>query len=268
MKLFYRKLGEGKPLFILHGLLGLSDNWATIGKLLSDSFEVYLIDLRNHGNSPHSDEWTYPAMAEDIKELMDDVLGMRDEGKTTSTISHQPSAILIGHSLGGKVAMQFASMHPEKLEKLIVVDMAPKNYSGSSFDFAHRLLSINLSEMKTRKEAEEKLLTLINEKSELQLMQKNIYWNDRNNLAWKFNLKAIAENINKIKNTFSLGEKLINTSTLFICGEKSNYILDSDIPEIKKIFPNSEFKTITDAGHWVHADKPKEFAECVKEFIL
>lgn len=266
MKLFYRKLGKGKPLFILHGLFGLSDNWNTVGKILAENFSVYLIDLRNHGNSPHSDEWTYPAMAEDIKELMDD-------GNTshinhhTSTITHQPSAILLGHSLGGKVAMQFASMYPEKLEKLIVADMAPKNYSGNSFEFAEKLLAINLQEIKTRKEAEEKLSSFIHEKSELQLMQKNIYWDEQNKLAWKFNLKVISENINKIKNTFNLGEKKINTPTLFIRGEKSNYILDSDIPEIKKIFPDSKFETIADTGHWVHADKPNEFAEAVKNFL-
>ena len=254
MKLFYRKLGSGKPLFILHGLFGLSDNWSTVGKMLSESFEVYLIDLRNHGSSPHSDEWTYSAMVNDLTELM--------ENEKLNKI------ILMGRSLGGKVAMQLASMHPEKLEKLIVVDMAPKNYSGSSFDFANKLIDTNLTELKTRKEAEERLSSFIHEKSELQLMQKNIYWNDENKLAWKFNLKTIAENINKIKNTFTLGEIHISISALFIRGEKSNYILDSDIPQIKKNFPDSEIKTIAGVGHWVHADKPQKFVDIVKEFTF
>ncbi|MBI3501672.1 MAG: alpha/beta fold hydrolase [Bacteroidetes bacterium] len=279
MKLFFRKLGEGKPLFILHGLFGLSDNWATIGKMLSDSFEVYLIDLRNHGNSPHSDEWTYSAMANDIKDVMEDVKGQMADGKI----------ILIGHSLGGKVAMQFASMYPEKIEKLIVVDMAPKDYPGNQFDFIEKLLSINLSKMKSRKEAEVELRKIIRDEATIQLLLKNIQWKNSppsplfqkergdevgvSSLEWKFNLQVIAENQNKIGKTFSLGEKPINTPTLFIRGEKSNYILDSDIPQIKKYFPSSVpiaigIKTIAGAGHWVHADKPKEFAEAVKEFIL
>ena len=291
MRLNYRKMGEGKPLFILHGLFGLSDNWATIGKILSQHFEVYLIDLRNHGHSPHSDEWTYPAMANDILELIENVL--KDKQPNDEQSNKNSSAILMGHSLGGKVAMQFASLYPEKLEKLIVVDMAPKNYSGSSFDFAQKLIAINLPELKTRKEAEEKLSSFIHTTAELQWMQKNIYWRPHpqspcltplkergkrrgeklegsNNqiLEWKFNLKAIAENSNKIKNTFNLGKKQISAPALFIRGEKSNYILDSDISEIKKIFSNSEFITIAGAGHWVHADNPKEFAEAVKIFLI
>src|ERR1035437_8732674 len=244
MKLFYRKLGQGKPLFILHGLFGLSDNWATVGKMLAEFFEVYLIDLRNHGNSPHSNEWTYSAMTNDIRELMDDL-----------QISKQ---ILIGHSLGGKVAMQFASMYPEKLEKLIVVDMAPKDYPENQFGFIKKLLKINLPEMQSRKEAEIQLNTIIKDWATVQLLLKNIQWNEENKLAWKFNLKAIVENQNKIGETFSMKNK-INTPTLFIRGEKSKYVLGEDITEIKKIFSNAEFKTIKGAGHWVHADQPEGF---------
>ena len=254
MKLFFRKLGQGKPLFILHGLFGLSDNWATVGKILSEHFEVYLIDLRNHGNSPHSSEWSYSAMANDILELINDQL------------PNHPITLL-GHSLGGKVAMQFAAMYPEKLEKLIVVDMAPKNYASNSFDLIEKLLSVNLAEIKSRKEADEKLSLFIKDKSTLQLFQKNLYWNEEEKLAWKFNLKVIAENQNKIGKTFSLGERQITTPALFMRGEKSNYILNSDTAEIIKHFPNSEIKTIAGAGHWVHADKPNEFVEEVIRFI-
>lgn len=256
MILHYRKLGQGKPLFILHGLFGLSDNWATVGKMLAENFEVYLIDLRNHGSSPHSDEWTYTAMANDIKELAADVLSS----------SPSPLLTLLGHSLGGKVAMQFASMYPEMLEKLIVTDMAPKDYPGKQFDFIEKLLAVNLAEIKTRKEAEAELTSLVKDWATVQLLLKNIQWNTENKLEWKFNLKVIAENQDKIGRTFSLKEA-IETPALFIRGERSNYILDSDIPEIKKRFPNSEAKTIAGAGHWVHADKPVEFAEIVRKFI-
>ena len=281
MKVFFRKLGQGpegmqsqRPLFILHGLFGLSDNWATIGKMLSEFFEVYLIDLRNHGNSPHSDEWTYGAMAEDINQLIEDVRGQRADGRNLKFI-------LMGHSLGGKVAMQFASMYPEQLEKLIVVDMAPKDYPGDQFDFIEKLLSVNLAEMKSRKEAETELTAIIKDWATVQLLLKNIQWiphsltpfpkergiEQPQILSWKFNLKVIAENQNKIGETFNIKNK-IDTPTLFIRGEKSKYILDEDITEIKKIFSNPEFKTIEGAGHWVHADKPSEFKEEVKKFTL
>lgn len=280
MILNYRKLGQGKPLFILHGLFGLSDNWATAGKILSESFEVYLIDLRNHGSSPHSEEWTYEAMANDIKELMEDVRGKMENGTAPSSISHLPSYILMGHSLGGKVAMQFAAMYPEMLDKLIVADMAPKDYPGKQFDFIKKLLTIDLGSMKTRKEAEAALRTIVKDEATIQLLLKNIQWTSSpalllqekgaqqpEILAWRFNLKVLAENQDKIGKTFSIKEK-IETPTLFIRGERSNYILDSDIPGIKKIFPNSEIKTIAGAGHWVHADKPGEFAEEVRNFLL
>lgn len=262
MKLHYTKLGPDseerlghKPLFILHGLFGMSDNWLTVGKKLVEFFTVYLIDLRNFGQSPHSDEWTYPAMAEDIYDLL------------TSAEEHRiEKIILLGHSMGGKVAMQFASIHPEKLEKLIIVDIAPKNYPDNQFDFIEKLPSVPLSEMKTRKEAEAHLTAIIKDPATVQLLLKNIQWNGQGKLEWKFNLKVIAENQDKIGKTFSLAEKPITTSTLFIRGEKSNYISDSDFPEIKKWFPNSELKIIEGAGHWVHADKPMEFASCVEKF--
>lgn len=269
MKLNFRKLGQGSPLFILHGLFGLSDNWATVGKMLSENFEVYLIDLRNHGSSPHSDDWSYPTMAEDIKELADELF------------SHSPnhSFTLMGHSLGGKVAMQFASMYPELLKKLIVVDMAPKDYPGKQFDFIEKLLTINLAIMKTRKEAEAALSSIIKDWATVQLLLKNIQWSENsgsgsstgtstnNHMEWKFNLKVIAENQEMIGRTFNIKNQ-IDTPTLFIRGEKSNYISDTDIPEIKKILPNSEVKTIVGAGHWVHADKPEFFLEEVNTFLL
>lgn len=265
MKLNYRKLGSGPPLFILHGLFGLSDNWNMIGKALAEHFEVYLIDLRNHGQSPHSDEWTYEAMARDIHELKSDQL------------PNHPIT-LIGHSLGGKVAMQFASTYPEILKKLIVVDMAPKDYPGKQFDFIEKLLTIDLAAMKTRKEAETALRTIVKDEATIQLLLKNIQWaplpqslspregGNSQILTWKFNLKVLAANQDTIGKTFKIKDK-IETPALFIRGERSNYILDSDIPDIKKIFPNSEVKTIAGAGHWVHADKPEEFTEVVKSFI-
>ncbi|MEK6615817.1 MAG: alpha/beta fold hydrolase [Bacteroidota bacterium] len=279
MKLYYRKFGRGKPLFILHGLFGLSDNWATVGKILSEFFEVYLVDLRNFGQSPHSDKWTYPVMANDILELIENVLKDKqpnDEhlNENSSAICHLPSAILMGHSLGGKVAMQFASMYPQKLEKLIVVDMSPKDYPLFDRSLIDNLLAMDLEKIKSRKEADEKISSFVKESAVRQLLSKNIYWKEKSGsgsssvLDWKFNLKKISENVSTIGKTFSIDEKEINTPALFIRGEKSNYILDSDIPQIKKYFSHAEFKTIEGAGHWVHADKPEEFAEVVNKFTL
>lgn len=252
MKLFFRKLGEGKPLFILHGLFGLSDNWATVGKILSEYFEIYLIDLRNHGGSPHSDEWTYPAMANDVYELINNQL------------PNYPITLL-GHSLGGKVAMQFASMYPEKLKKLIVVDMAPKDYPVGDRSLIDNMLAMDLEKIKSRKEADEKISSFVKEPAVRQLLSKNLYWNEEKKLSWRFNLKTISENISEVGKTFSV-KKGIQVPALFIKGEKSNYIQEIYMPAIKKIFAHSKFKTIEGAGHWVHAEKPKEFTECIKEF--
>lgn len=266
MKLFYRKMGHGSPLFILHGLFGLSDNWNTVGKVFANSFTVYLIDLRNHGNSPHSGEWTYPAMAGDIVELMND--------------EKYEKINLLGHSLGGKVAMQFASMHPERVEKLIVADMAPKDYSGKQFGFIEKLLSVNLAEMKSRKEVELELKKIVNDKATVGLLLKNIHWQPcsdafsvqpeekavKQTLTWKFNLKTIAKNQFTIGKTFSIKEN-IKIPVLFIRGEKSDYLLETDILQIKKYFPDSEMQTLSEAGHWVHADRPLEFAQTVMKFI-
>jgi pimeloyl-ACP methyl ester carboxylesterase len=191
-------------------------------------------------------------MANDIFELIND--------------ERSDMIVLMGHSLGGKVAMEFASMYPERLEKLIVADMAPKGYPGNQFPFIEKLLAIDLAEMRSRKEAEVELRKIIKDEATIQLLLKNIQWNEQEKLAWKFNLKVIAENQDKIGRTFSIKEN-IKVPTLFIRGERSNYILDSDVPQIKKYFPNSEIKDIAGAGHWVHADKPREFADTVKEFL-
>ncbi len=264
MNLFFRKIESENPnekskkmLFFLHGLFGLLDNWNTVGKMLSDKFDVYLVDLRNHGSSPHSEEWTFPAMAEDVKKLIESI----SEKKQDAQI------ILMGHSLGGKVAMQLSAMYPSLLEKLIVADMAPKEYPGKQFDFIEKLLSLDLSILKTRKEAEATLSTIIGDWATTQLLLKNLQWNEEEKLEWKFNLKVIAKNQETIGKTFSLEEKQINTPTLFIRGERSKYILDADWETIKQSFPNSELITLADAGHWLHAEKPKEFTEAVVGFI-
>lgn len=277
MKLFYRKSGQGQPLIILHGLFGQNDNWGTLGRQFAEQgFEVYLVDLRNHGLSPHSDVWNYQVMSDDILELIND-----------NNLKH---VILMGHSMGGKVAMQFAIQHPELLDKLIVVDIAPKYYPPHNLDVLNALNAVDFNIVKSRKEVESILSETLSDFGTKQFLLKNIYWKEDTKLDWRFNLKVITPLIENVGEATPLGKRTengerrtgnnsqlptpdrelntnSNTPTLFIRGEKSNYILDEDLDLIHDIFPNSQLETIAGAPHWVHAEKPKEFFECVMGFI-
>ena len=254
MKLFFRKYGQGKPLIILHGLFGQSDNWNTLGKQFSENgLEVYLLDQRNHGLSPHSEEWNYTAMSNDLLELMND--------------ANLQKATLLGHSMGGKSAMHFAVHHCEKMEKLIIVDIAPKQYPPHHDGVMEGLLSVDFNKVKTRKEAEEQLSKFISDTGTKQFLLKNLYQKEENRLAWRFNLDVISRNRETVGQTFAIENKFCAVPALFIRGEKSDYILDSDIEHIHKFFPNAELKTIAGAGHWIHAENPKAFFETVMEFI-
>jgi len=277
MKLFYRKSGQGQPLIVLHGLFGQSDNWATLGRQFAEQgFEVYLVDLRNHGLSPHSDVWDYKVMSDDILELIND-----------NNLKH---VILMGHSMGGKVAMQFAIQHPEMHDKLIVVDIAPKYYPPHNLDVLNALNAVDFSMVKSRKEVESILSETLTDFGTKQFLLKNIYWKENSELDWRFNLKVITSQIENVGEAMPVGkrtehgirslsensqhptptyqlETTSDTPTLFIRGEKSNYILDEDLKMIHDLFPNSHLETIADAPHWVHAEKPKEFFECVIGFI-
>jgi len=252
MKLNYRKLGAGQPFIILHGLFGLSDNWQTIGKQLSEQFEVFLVDLRNHGLSPHSEEWNYKVMSEDVYELIHD-----------NNLNH---VILMGHSMGGKTAMQFSSVYEELLDKLIVVDIAPKKYAETQEDVVKALTSVDLNIVSSRKQVEDKLEERIKDFGTRQFLLKNLFWKDEK-LAWKFNLDVIARELNNVAEGFDANNKSIEIPTLFIRGDRSNYITKEDESEIKSIYPQAEIVTVPNAGHWVHAENPKGFLEEVLAFV-
>lgn len=253
MKLFFRKFGQGQPIIILHGLFGQCDNWNTLAKQFAENgFEVFIVDLRNHGLSPHSDVWNYQVMSDDILELIND--------------NQLQNVILLGHSMGGKVAMQFAFHHQQFLDKLIVVDIAPKYYLMHHQNVLEGLQAVDFSIVKIRKKAEEILSKHISDIGTKQFLLKNIYWKTETELAWRFNLKVIVEQIENV------GEAIVNDTvcsipTLFIRGEKSNYILDEDFNLIKEIFSHCDLETISNAGHWIHAEKPKEFFDCVMKFL-
>jgi esterase len=255
MKLFYRQEGEGQPLIILHGLFGMSDNWYTLGKeFAANNFSVYLPDARNHGRSPHAEDFNYDVMAEDIVQLMKD-----------ENIS---SASFIGHSMGGKTAMFFAAQHAEQVQKLIVTDMAPRGYESSNEKVVAALRAIDLNKISSRKEAEEKLRSALNDEVTTQFLLKSFYWKEgeEKKLSWRFNVDAIAKNLQRTGDALPDNAIFIG-DTLFIRGEKSNYITQADEPLIKKHFPNSEIKTVAGAGHWVHAENPKGFMEAALDFL-
>lgn len=249
----YGQEKQGIPLLVFHGLFGMLDNWASFGKEMGEFFPVHLIDLRNHGKSFHSQEMSHDDLANDILNYIE---------------FHNLNKInLLGHSLGGKAVMQFAIKYPEKVEKLIVVDISPKAYPPHHQGIIKALESVDFDKVNSRNEAEEILSQYIPEKSVIQFLTKNLYWTEDKKLAWRFNLKPLSEKYNDfVSNAIKFGS--FSGETLFISGEKSHYILPQDDFLIKQQFPNSGIITIKNAGHWVQAENPRDFNEAVKEFLI
>jgi len=252
MKLNYKKVGEGDPLVILHGLFGSLDNWMSLAKKLGEDFEVFIVDARNHGQSPHSEEFNYDIMADDVYEFL---------------MQHNIiDPVILGHSMGGKTAMQFAMNYPTILSKLIVVDIAPKPYPIHHRTIIDGLFSLDFNIIKSRKEAGLQLSKSINEIGIRQFLLKNLHWIEKEQLSWRFNLPIINDQIE------SIGQGLQNIrsfekQTLFIRGEKSNYILESDYQNIKTTFENCKIETIKGAGHWVHAENPQALLSILLHFL-
>jgi pimeloyl-ACP methyl ester carboxylesterase len=253
MKLFYRKTGEGRPVLILHGVFGSSDNWFTISKMIADKgFAVYALDARNHGQSPRSEEFSYELMAEDLNEFIDE---------------HQlDKPIIIGHSMGGKTVMHFAMKHAGKFNKLVIVDIAPKYYPSHHGHIIQGLNSIDLDKLTNRKEAELQLDRYVTSVGERQFLLKNLYRNELGKFDWRINLPVLSREIYQVGGDFT-DTREISEPVLFLRGSESGYIYDEDVTAIKKIFPNAKVETIEGAGHWIQADKPSEFVEAVVGFI-
>ena len=252
MELYYREFGQGSPLIILHGLFGFSDNWQTIAKGLSGQHLVVTPDLRNHGRSPHLPGHSYPEMAEDLKAFME---------------AHWMfSAALVGHSMGGKVAMQLALSHPDMVERLVVVDIAPDRAEDNHSSIFSALLGMDLSKMSTRQEAETYLAERIPDTGTRQFLLKNITRESDGKFTWKMNLPVLWEHFNDILAPVQATEPF-DKPTLFIRGSRSGYIRDGDFPLIKTLFPQAEIATVEGAGHWVHADKPAELLALLRDFL-
>jgi esterase len=251
MKLHFQEYGVGKPLVILHGLLGSLDNWHTLSRTLADSFMVLAVDQRNHGRSPHADVFTYETMADDLAELLDSL--------------KIPSAHILGHSMGGKTAMQFALSYPRRVESLIVVDIAPREYPRLDDEILDALTSINLAAIVSRQEVDDLLSARIPDFAVRQFLMKNLTRDSSGTFVWKANLQAIRKNYDEITRAIA-SDRPFPGPTLFIKGNRSDYILDSDVPMIRRLFPDANIVGVN-AGHWIHAEVPTVFANIVMSFL-
>jgi len=246
-------LGEGNALIILHGFLGMSDNWKTLGiKYAELGLQIHLVDQRNHGRSFHSDDFDYDILATDLAQYI-------DEHKLKNPT-------IIGHSMGGKTAMQFAMSYPNLLHKLIVADIAPKYYPPHHHSIIEGLNQLNFSEIKSRGEADRVLAQYINEQGIRQFLLKNLYWIEKGKLALRFNLPILSQKMEEIGDNINATD-LYKGPTLFLRGDRSEYITTQDKEGIKRHFPIASIETIENAGHWLHAENPKQFFDKSMAFI-
>ncbi len=253
MKLHFQKIGNGAPLIILHGVFGTGDNWITIARQLADTYTVYLVDQRNHGKSVHHPDFTYEIMAKDVIELMND--------------ENIPSSNILGHSMGGKVAMTMAMLAPEKIQKLIVVDIAPKaNQMDDQLFLINVMQNIPVESFESRTQVENEMAAFISDAGVRQFLLKSLVRKEGGGFEWRFNLTAMASSMNHIGGDIEI-EGVFSNPTLFIRGEKSGYIQNADISRIKTLFPAAQVVTIPDAGHWVHAEQPQAVISQVRFFL-
>ena len=265
MKLFVQKLGQGEPLVILHGLFGSSDNWMTLARSLQDKYTLYLIDQRNHGQSPHHKTHTYESMAMDLQEFV---------SKENLNTFH-----LLGHSMGGKTAMVYSSIFPQNLSALVIADITPLGYSRlneysphiiSHLNIIQAMLSVDLVHASSRTAIEEQIKNLIPNPSVRLFILKNIHRRSDNTFEWKLNIPAIHEALPAMMGPVLEDKKMYPITgfpVLFLKGEKSDYINSENIPSIFSHYPNAKLVIIPEAGHWLHADQPVLFKNALLDFL-
>jgi pimeloyl-ACP methyl ester carboxylesterase len=251
MLLHYKSFGEGKPLIILHGFLGSLDNWQSIAKELAANYQVFILDVRNHGKSFHDNKHDYPSMEEDIYYFIDH-LGLSE-------------VTLLGHSMGGKIAMSFALKYSLLVSNLIVVDIAPKIYQPGHEDILHALSKVNPKELKSRQEAVDIISTYIYDPLVVQFLLKNLDRLGDGSFGWKMNLPVLIDQYKEMLDFPSKG--LFEGPTLFLKGEKSDYILPSDEPIMHQYFPKAKIVSVKNAGHWVHAENLVDFISETSIFL-
>lgn len=268
MKLFHRKFGEsGPPMIIVHGLYGASDNWVSVAKEFAERFEVFVVDQRNHGESPHAPEHDYGVMRDDLMEFMDEQ-GLK-------------SAILVGHSMGGKTIMQLALDHPERVDSLVVIDIAPVSYlemeDGTRLAANHSkmidaMMELDLSLYASREEISQALATSIGSERIRLFLLKNVSRSKDGAFSWSINLPALKEHLDAIMDGLDTGAAISNGGisgfpALFVTGEKSDYIRPEDHKLIRQVFPAAEIVPIPGAGHWVHAEQPDLLVKSILYFL-
>lgn len=263
MELFYRKEGSGSPLVIVHGLYGSSDNWLNIGKRLAEKHTVYMVDQRNHGRSPFSSTHTYNDMRSDLYDFFE------RHGIEKAT--------LLGHSMGGKTAMWFAADYPEKVEKLVVADIVPKDYMQLKEDsqfYLHRnillaMMEIDFSQVKSRNDVDDFLAEKIDDERIRQFLLKNVEKNkSTRHYQWRVNAPVLYDHLDEIVsgvNIHWLDDRTPITAypVIFIRGMLSRYILPEDENLIKQVYPEAKIVDVPEAGHWLHAEQPQKFMEAV-----
>ena len=246
-------VGEGKPLVILHGFLGMGDNWKTLARQWAETgYEVHLIDQRNHGRSFHSDDFSYALMASDL-EAYCEAHGLEKIG-------------LLGHSMGGKTAMTYACSYPERLGKLVVADIAPRYYAPHHQHILKALQSLDFDSISSRQEADSVLANYIGEASTRQFLLKNLYREDRDRFGLRINLDVLSAKVEEVGKPLPEGARF-EGPVLFVRGGRSQYVMDSDKVLIERHFPAAQIQTVSGAGHWLHAEKPAEFYQIVTEFL-
>ncbi len=256
MRLYHRHYGEGKPLIILHGLFGLSDNWVTFAKQLGDlGYEVSIPDQRNHGRSPHSDTFNYLALTDDLMEFIEE--------------HNIEDPVLLGHSMGGKVAMRFALENPGIIDRLVVVDISLRKYENRHHHkkIIQAMRGVSFNDVTKLTDVEDQLAETIPEKRIRQFIMKNLYYRDnRQTLGWRINFESICESIEEMFDGIDITE-VYNKPALLVRGSDSDYVTDEDIKRFMFKFPNSQIHTIKGASHWVHAEKPQEFLQITSQFL-
>jgi esterase len=254
MNLNYKKFGEDGPaMIILHGVFGFLDNWLTVGKAIAEQgYQVYLVDQRNHGRSPHEGALNYEVFAKDLNEF----LGQQK----------LVDVVLVGHSMGGKTVMEYATRYPGTFSRLVVVDIGPKAYPIHHTKILDGLNQIPVGTIENRQEADDILAEYEPIPAVRQFLLKNLYRKDEGGFAWRFNLPLLSADMANVGQAIETDDP-VQTPVLFMRGDKSDYILDEDWENIIKIFPDAKLDTIKNSGHWIQAEQPKAFLESLLTFL-
>ncbi|MBY5959637.1 alpha/beta fold hydrolase [Membranicola marinus] len=247
----YKKYGQGEPLIILHGLFGALDNWATLGRKWAEHYTVYLVDLRNHGKSPHTESHTIGDMAEDVKNFIQ---------------QHDiRNPIVLGHSMGGKAAMELALSQPDLVSALIIADIGAQAYPRGHDHIIEAIRSVDPARMESRKDIEQKLSETIQDPGVVFFIAKNID-RTKEGYRWKMNIDTIERDYEEILKAIKTG-RIFDKPTFLLRGGKSGYVTSENINLLRQLFPNIQIETIEGAGHWLHAEKPDEFEEQVRAIM-